>query len=85
MRFPELVDPGIQVSERFYIFRSFRRGSNTRAKEMKVDSGVVDLNNRCWRKVQMKSGRKPIMSMAALYLELTQVLGSQTTAYSKAM
>ena len=83
IRFPELVDPGIQVSERFYIFRSFRRGSNTRAKEMKVDSGVVDLNNR-WRKVQMKSGGKPKMSMAALYLELSQVLGSQTE-YSKAM
>ena len=82
-KFPELVDPGVQVTERFYIYRSFRRGSNTRAREMKVDSEVVDLNNR-WRKVQMKSGGKPRVTMAALYLELTQVLGSQTE-YSKAM
>ena len=64
------------VNERFNVYRSFRRGATTRAKEMKVDPDVIEMNNR-WRKVENKQGSLPKLPMSQLYMEITQVLDSK--------
>ena len=71
-----LVPSDIEVRERFNIYRSFRRGATTRAKEMKVPEPTIELNNR-WRKVQNKQGSLPSLPMTQLYIEITQALSSK--------
>jgi hypothetical protein len=74
---PDLLAPVIQVEEKFSIYRSFRRGATTRAKEAKVSEPTIQMNNR-WRKVQNRSGGLPNLPMSELYVEISQALGSQT-------
>lgn len=74
---PDLLAPVIQVEEKFSIYRSFRRGATTRAKEAKVSEPTIQMNNR-WRKVQNRSGGLPNLPMSELYVEISQALGSRT-------
>ena len=64
------------VDNRFNVYRSFRRGATTRAKEMKVDESVIEMNNR-WRKWQNKQGSLPNLPMSQLYVEITQALSTK--------
>jgi hypothetical protein len=70
------VSVDILVDERFNVYRSFRRGATTRAKEQGVDEPTIEMNNR-WRKWQNKQGGMPNLPMTQLYLEITQVLTSK--------
>ena len=70
------VPTDIEVRERFNIYRSFRRGATTRAKEMNVPEQTIELNNR-WRKIHNKQGSLPSLPMSQLYVEISQALSSK--------
>jgi hypothetical protein len=79
----DIVSPSIKVEERFNVYRSFRRGATTQAKEQGVDESYIDMNNR-WRKWQNKQGSLPNLPMSQLYVEITQALKSKLT-FSKSL
>ena len=70
------IPAGIDIDERFNVYRSFRRGATTRAKEQGVDETTIEMNNR-WRKWQNKRGSMPNLPMSQLYVEISQVLASK--------
>ncbi len=70
---PDLCAPDLEIENKYKVFRSFRRGATTRAKEFKVGEDVLNMNNR-WRKVQNKSGTMPNLPMSDLYTEIQQAL-----------
>jgi hypothetical protein len=71
-----LIPLNVKVEERFNIYRSFRRGATTRAKEQGIDEATIEMNNR-WRKWQNKQGSMPNLPMTQLYVEISQALGSK--------
>ena len=73
---PDLISHDIVITEAYNVYRSFRRGSTTRAREVKVPKDIIELNNR-WSKVERKSGGMPKMSMADLYTEIRQALATK--------
>ena len=73
---PDLIPQGIVITEAYNVYRSFRRGATTRAREAKVPKDIIELNNR-WNKVERKSGGMPNMSMADLYTEIRQALATK--------
>ena len=75
-RRPDLIARDIVVTEAYNVYRSFRRGSTTRAREAKVPKDIIETNNR-WSKVERKSGGMPRMSMAELYTEIRQALATK--------
>jgi len=70
---PDLCARDLEVENKYKVFRSFRRGATTRAKEFKVGEDILNMNNR-WRKVQNKSGTMPNLPMSDLYTEIQQAL-----------
>jgi hypothetical protein len=70
---PGLFEPGIDIAVAYSLFRSLRRGSNTEAIRNKVDSTVIDLNNR-WRKFERARGRMPSLSMQQHYTQMQGML-----------
>ena len=73
---PGLISNDIEIDDRFNVYRSFRRGATTRAKEQGVDEPTIEMNNR-WRKWQNKQGGMPNLPMTQLYVEISQVLTSK--------
>ena len=73
---PGIIPLGTDVDHRFNIYRSFRRGATTRAKEQEVDESIIEMNNR-WRKWQNKQGSLPNLPMSQLYVEITQALSTK--------
>ena len=71
-----LIPSDIEVDERFNVYRSFRRGATTRAKEQGVAEPTIEMNNR-WRKWQNKQGSLPNLPMTQLYVEISQGLVSK--------
>jgi hypothetical protein len=55
---PGLFDPRIDIAAAYSLFRSLRRGSNTEAIQNKVETAIIDLNNRL-RKFERARGRMP--------------------------
>ena len=76
VRRPDLIPQDVVITEVYNVYRSFRRGSTTRAREAKVPKDIIELNNR-WNKVERKSGGMPNMSMADLYTEIRQALATK--------
>ena len=72
----DLIRPDIEVEKRFNLYRSFRRGATTLAKERNVPESTILLNNR-WRKVEAKQGGLPNLPMSQLYVEITQAITSK--------
>ena len=70
-----LIPLSIKVDERFNVYRSFRRGATTRAKEQGIDEPTIEMNNR-WRKWQNR-GSMPNLPMTQLYVEISQALASK--------
>jgi hypothetical protein len=68
-----LIPVGITIDEKYNVYRSFRRGATTRAKEQGVDEATIEMNNR-WRKWQNKQGSLPNLPMTQLYVEISQAL-----------
>ena len=73
---PTLIPQGIIIDERFKLYRSFRRGATTRAKEKEVPEPIIEMNNR-WRKFQNKQGSLPNLPMSQLYIDVRQSFGSK--------
>ena len=71
-----LIPAGIDIDSRFNVYRSFRRGATTRAKEQGVDEPTIEMNNR-WRKWQNKQGSLPNLPMSQLYVEISQAITSK--------
>ena len=69
----DLCGEDLEIENKYKVFRSFRNGATTRAKEFKVGESVLNMNNR-WRKVQNKSGTMPSLPMSDLYTEIQQAL-----------
>ena len=78
---PDLIEGSVDVERSFAIFRSLRRGSQTRATEAGVDDRTIDLINR-WRKNE--SRRMGSMPMRDHYLDMQLVL-EKLLKYSKAL
>jgi len=64
-----LIEPGVEVRESFSIFRSLRRGSTSRATELKLSDTVVNLHNR-WRSVDYLGGQRSQRSMRDYYTSI---------------
>ena len=62
-----------QIKDRYQCFRSFRRGSDTRALEKKIDGKDIDVVNR-WRTIEQARGQRPSMQMQQHYAQLDQIL-----------
>ena len=66
-----MIERSVDISKSFAIFRSLRRGSQTRATEAGVDERTIDLINR-WRKNERR--RMTAMPMRDHYLDMKLVL-----------
>ena len=75
IRLPDLIAPEINVREEYGISRSFRRGSDTHAKNQGVSGLDIDVMNR-WRTIESAKGRRPRMNMRDHYSEVRQMLTS---------
>jgi len=72
--FPGNILSKDQIKDRYQCFRSFRRGSDTRALEKKIDSKDIDVVNR-WRTIEQARGQRPCsMQMQQHYAQLDQIL-----------
>ena len=80
---PHLIDPASDVSENFSIFRSIRKGSTARTKDMEVDQSAIDLHNR-WRTIENRGGSKSSKSMQDYYSDLRLTINTRLT-YSRAL
>ena len=80
---PDLIPMGMDIEGSYGTFRSFRRGSLTRATEEGVNSSELDLVNR-WRRFEHSIGSRPHMSMREHYLEVKLIL-KRLLVYSKAL
>jgi hypothetical protein len=72
---PGLFGPGIDIVAAYSLFRSLRRGSNTEAIRNKVETTIIDLNNR-WRKFERARGRMPSLSMQQHYTQMQGILAA---------
>ena len=77
-----LIPNDIDVTLKYSMHRSARRGMHTRAREAKVDF-IIESNMR-WSKFQKCSGGMPNLPMTELYLEISQTLATKT-AFSLAL
>ena len=82
-KFPRLIPPSVNVVEEYGIFRSFRRGSLSHARNMGVEGPDLDIINR-WRQVENAQGKKPAMRMRDHYSEIRLMLPT-LLRYSKAL
>ena len=68
------IQSEVDIPLKYSCFRSFRRGSNTRAKEMGVTSPDIDVVNR-WRTREKAGTRKPGGSIDQMYTDLSMLVG----------
>ena len=80
---PNLIAQDVTVTEAYNVYRSFRRGATTHAREAKVPKDIIETNNR-WSKVERKGGGMPRLSMAELYTEIRQALATKL-CFSKSL
>jgi len=78
---PKLIEPNLDVTEWFSIFRSLRRGSTARADELDISDTVTNLHNR-WRSTEYLKGNRTTSSMRQYYtsLRLTRKVRLKYTA-----
>lgn len=68
-----LIQPEIDVTETYNIYRSLRRGATSRASELNYTETLINLNNR-WRSTQTNKGKGGLQKMSQLYVEISLVL-----------
>jgi hypothetical protein len=78
-----LLQPEIDPSNHYSIFRSLRKGSTARAMDKKVESNVIDLHNR-WRTMERTGGQRSTKSMQGYYSDLRLTIITQL-AYSRSL
>lgn len=71
--FPPEIEEENQIKENYQCFRTFRRTSNTRAKNMKVKATDIETVNR-WRKVEQAEGKRPNLPMNQHYSSFQDLL-----------
>ena len=71
------------ITDRFSVFRSLRRASDTRALNQKVAETDIDVVNR-WKRVEGGKGRKVLGSMRQHYAEFSHLI-NPFLRYTKAM
>jgi len=71
--FPGNIINKDMIRERYQCFRSFRKASDTRALEKKVDKNDVDIVNR-WRTVEEAKGKRPNRPMRHHYAQFELLL-----------
>jgi hypothetical protein len=69
----DLIPDTVNVFEDYGISRSFRRGSNTHAKNQGINPKDIDLMNR-WRNVENAKGRKARLDMSDHYADILQLV-----------
>ena len=80
---PGLVQPEVDVFDRYSMRRSLRRGSDSQAIAQGVDAVDIELNNR-WRLQEQAKGRKPKMRMIQHYADV-RILLPALLRYSRAL
>jgi hypothetical protein len=70
---PDIIPLTVNVHDEFGVSRSFRRGSNTQAREQGVSEAEVNLNNR-WCQVEHSRGRRPKRNMQEHYTDVRLLL-----------
>ena len=81
--FPPDITSVEHVRKFYQCFRSFRRASDTRAIEQKVDSPAIDIVNR-WRLVEAAAGKRPAFTMQQHYAQIDLLL-KPFLRYTRAM
>ena len=81
--FPAEIKSAEDISERFSVYRSLRRASDTRAINMKVSANDIDVVNR-WKRIEGARGRKAAGPMRQHYAELS-LLVQPFIRHTKAM
>jgi len=71
--FPAEVSCEEDISDRFSVYRSLRRASDTRAINKKVSSNDIDVVNR-WKRVETGKGRKFTGPMRQHYAEVSYLI-----------
>jgi hypothetical protein len=66
IRYPNVINPSVNVEDDYSVKRSLRRGVTTEAQNKKVPRDVIDANNR-WRRQMRSLGIMPSMSMIERY------------------
>ena len=82
-KFPAEISSLEDIAERFSIYRSLRRASDTRALEMKVSEADIDIVKR-WKSVEGAKGSRPGRSMRQHCAEVSN-LKLPFLRYTKAM
>lgn len=80
---PKLFEGSKDIEREYGTSRSFRRGSNSRAKEEGVDKELREFINR-WSSFENKKGSTPSMSMAQHYVEAKLIM-KRTLVYSRSL
>ena len=70
--FPEEIKCEEDIRERFAVFRSLRRGSDTRALNQNIAANDIDVVNR-WKAVESAKGKRPGQVMRQHYAEFAQL------------
>ena len=81
--FPPEIKTVEDITDRFSVFRSLRRASDTRALNQGVSEADIDIVNR-WKKVERGKGKKSLGSMRQHYAEFTHLV-KPFLRYTKAM
>ena len=71
--FPPVIKELKDVREKYHIYRSLRRSSDSRALEKKVTSTDIDIVNR-WIEVERAKGGRPARGMKHHYADVTLLL-----------
>lgn len=82
-KFPAKISSTEDIAERFSIYRSFRRASDTRALERKVLEADIYIVNR-WKSVEKAKGPRPGRSTRQHYAEVS-ILKLPFLTYTNAM
>jgi len=72
IEFPSEIKSAEDIYERFSVYRSLRRGSNTRALNQDVLANDIDVVNR-WKSVEAAKGSKPSRPMRQHYAEMSDL------------
>ena len=72
--FPPNINDEESIQSAYHCYRTFRRSSDTRATEHKVDILDIDVVNRWWSEARKRDGKKVTMSMRGHYCDFDKLL-----------
>jgi predicted solute-binding protein len=72
--FPKSISDADQIADKYFIFRSYRRGSDTRALNERVKIEDIQTVNR-WKQHEKAGAKRPNLQMHQHYADLQMLLG----------